>query len=450
MKKRIVVNGQSVDLNVDQEEVNTAVDVKIGDLNAILDAINNGSSPSNLRDVTVALEPSEAGTVRGAGYATDGVVMSLSADLAEGYKVDHWEKNGQVITASEQYDLTVDGNAAVTAVATQKQYVLGRDWRLVPLGDGTKKYNCRRVAYGNGVYIMAVYNSNVCLRSRDGATWEERLLPITGSWYNIVFVNGKFILDNRATGEKWLTTQNGEYWSQIAPPNDTVAIASNVAYVENGNAYFVSSSSSVPFVYATTDGQTWRTVNYPQNGRAYYATAKLNGRRIMVHTNSSSTEYLYSDDGGETWNTSNFPKLGNNLNIVVFQNKFVVVEAKGAYVLTSEDGLSWEDVSLPSGVLASAVVSSNGTLTTFGGNYIKMYETSDLKTWTEYQVPNYSASSIYPIQTGEAFDTAAIVPASQTNCILVSYSTDDPLPTIPDVATTVNALGVENEEEVIE
>lgn len=446
MGTKIVVDGKSVELGMTQQDIDASVDAKIGDLNAILDAINNGSSPANLRDITVVVDPEEAGTAVGGGYATDGVTMALSANLAEGYKIDHWEKNNQVITASDRYDMTVDGNAVVTAVATQKEYVLGRDWRLISLGDGSKRYDCRRIAYGNGIYVMTVYNSDICLYSKDGINWTERSLTITGGWFSVIYVNGVFIMTNHSSGGLWLKSFNGLSWTTVASPTGT---SYSTVYEHNGTAYFMPTAANVDKALTTSDGITWREITLPSSVGRWMSSAECNGRRICVNTtHASNPEYIYTDDGGETWHTASFPKLGNYRTIASFQNKFIVFLFDGGSAMVSEDGLTWSDIELPMSLGIGIAVSCNGTLTVIPNaiNNAQLYKTADLENWTRYVIPNGKLPGIQ--YAGYAFENISMVPINE-NALLVSYSTDDPIPDIPTVAAT-NSLSLDDEEEVIE
>lgn len=448
MSTKIVVNGTTVDLGVKQEDVNVAVDAKMGDLNAILNAINNGSSPANLRDVTVAIEPPDVGTVHGAGYATDGVVMSLSADLNEGYKIDHWEKNGEVITAGDRYDMTVDGNAAVTAVATNKKYVLGRDWRLVPLGDGTKQYACRRIAHGAGVYVMTVFDTDICLVSNDGITWREQALPISGKWTCISCTDGVFVMQQTMAGVNWLKSTNTTTWSQIPSPTSTHS-AFSLSYSENGMMYFVASSVSDRSVYSTKDGLTWKNIEIPQIAVNWILTAKNGNRRLIIGADHATEKrYLYTDDGGETWNIGEFPDFIGSPRISVFQGKFVVLSYRTQQIFTSEDGVNWEVGSTQDTYEPSAMVSENGTLS-LKHYYAKsaiMYNTVDLVNWSQYTIPNKPENLIFTAQsTSYSFPNIAMF-IGLANSILVSYSTDDEPPVIPELATTANTLSLDDEE----
>lgn len=447
MSTKIVVNGTTVDLGVKQEDVNAAVDVKMGDLNAILDAINNGSSPANLRDVTVAIEPSDAGSVHGAGYATDGVVMSLSADLNEGYKIDHWEKNGQVITASDRYDMTVDGNAAVTAVATTKKYVLGRDWRLVPLGDGTKVYACRRLAYGRSLYIMTVFNTDICLVSNDGITWNEQTLPISGKWFSIVFTGTKFIMQNDEPGGKWLDSTNGTTWTQRSFPNSKTSLFC-VSYAENETAYFLPTSANTN-AYATKDAITWREISLPLSSGNWNQTVKLGNRRIAIKANhSNDKQYLYTDDGGETWGVGEFPDYILYPRIAVFQEKIIAMSEREPVMFTSSDGINWEKTTTQEVYQPTAGVSANGTLTfkQYGGTVSSLIETTDLVNWTLHTIANSAENVAYNVQyTTYSFSDIAMFIAN-SRAIIVSYSTDDEPPVIPELAASANTLSLDDEE----
>lgn len=450
MSAKIVIDGQTVDLSVSQEEIDAAVDAKVGDINAVLDAINNGSSqsPSNLRNITTAVQPEDAGTVTGGGYASDGVVMSLSANLAEGYSVDHWEKDGVAVSSDDRYDLTVDGDASVTAVATQYQYLFGRDWRFVPIGDGATKYNCRQVAYGHGVYVMAIYDSTSTdsyLYSLDGISWEIKQLPISGQWYALVYSNGIFIMENRSDKNKWLKSSDGLSWNQISVPIESAVF--NVVYAKNGTAYFVSFTTSDTRVYATENGVAWRMIDLPLGQGSWMSTAELNGRRIVIASNSNAiATYLYTDDGGETWSIGTLPKLGNYRSVVTFQDKFVLISSDGNSMLLSEDGITWTDGDLPTNIPGFVRVVAGNRLSCLGsGNVIEsVYETVDLSTWTSHDVP-YTNNRIRSVSLGYSFDNIAIVPLN-ANAVLVSYSTNDPPPEIPTLAA--NTLSLDDEEEV--
>lgn len=85
-------------------------------LAAVIEAIPSGGTPEGLRTITVTAEPPEGGEVSGCGVVSDGITITLTADVAEGYNFSGWQENGKTISDDSSYTFTVTEDRMLTAV----------------------------------------------------------------------------------------------------------------------------------------------------------------------------------------------------------------------------------------------------------------------------------------------------------------------------------------------
>lgn len=101
--------------------VTTAADASFQTMRENILAIESGGSlPENVYQINVSASTAEGGTVSGGGVASEGMMLTVSANVAEGYNFEGWQENGEVVSADESYNFTVTGNRALSAVFSVK------------------------------------------------------------------------------------------------------------------------------------------------------------------------------------------------------------------------------------------------------------------------------------------------------------------------------------------
>ena len=86
--------------------------------------IQTVSIAPNSYTVTVAANPSNAGTVTGGGTYNQGQSCTVSATANTGYTFSNWTENGNVISSNATYTFNVEGNRNLVANFTENTYTI--------------------------------------------------------------------------------------------------------------------------------------------------------------------------------------------------------------------------------------------------------------------------------------------------------------------------------------
>ena len=84
-------------------------------------------------------------------------------------------------------------------------------------------------AFGNGIFVSADYEDNLVLTSSDGITWESHPLPtqelgLSGTWTNISFGDGLFMLTGGATNAWAMISSDGYAWEKVVYPGFIISL----------------------------------------------------------------------------------------------------------------------------------------------------------------------------------------------------------------------------------
>ena len=93
--------------------------------------------PAPTFNVSVSANPTEGGTVTGAGTYTQGQTCTVTATSANGYVFTNWTENGVVVSSNASYIFTVTGNRSLVA-----QFVLGTSVDNIVFADNNVKALC--------------------------------------------------------------------------------------------------------------------------------------------------------------------------------------------------------------------------------------------------------------------------------------------------------------------
>ena len=100
--------------------------------------------------ITVNANPTEGGTVTGAGTYDPGTTATLTATANEGYTFTNWTKNGVVISTNTTYSFTVSTAATYVANFTLNSYTITAT--AVPAEGGTVTVGSSRITRDDLVY----------------------------------------------------------------------------------------------------------------------------------------------------------------------------------------------------------------------------------------------------------------------------------------------------------
>lgn len=80
---------------------------------------DSGSDVQGNGTLSIAVVPSGAGTVTGAGSYPLGSQVTVTATAATGYQFDGWRKNGTYVSTSASYSFTLDSNTSLQAAFSE-------------------------------------------------------------------------------------------------------------------------------------------------------------------------------------------------------------------------------------------------------------------------------------------------------------------------------------------
>lgn len=211
-----------------------------------------------------------------------------------------------------------------------------------------------------------------------------------------------------ATGDYFngaIYTFNNEnnQWVNVAKGmEDTVKSIRGLA---NNDSIIVGVSSRSVIITSNDSGATWKSINFPNHYMrsypvfykdSFYVISKING----AETGDPDTNVILTSGNGVDWNVKELSQ-GHDFNALgVHQNKLVA--GARAKIWTSEDGLSWNEISVPDGDREGLFpnincIASNGKTIACLYYYtgVVVYS-NDLETWnTSYTNASYLLD-IYP------------------------------------------------------
>ena len=255
----------------------------------------------------------------------------------------------------------------------------GKNWEQLFIG--YRNEDVRSLAVNSNNHIFAGTDGHGLYRSTDdGATW-IRL-------FNLVYDRTVQEILIKANGDIFLATFDGVYHS--ADNGDTFILANNGIPTSTiyslgifGNYIFAGTGGNG--IYRTSDdGANWEAANNGINlsdGIVWgFASVEVNGTggtaKIQVpgiHALTQSNLY-HSSDAGVNWDELSLP-TGLYLNALIKANGNIVVT--GNKILKSTDqGISWNTFNSPTGALISSAIEINDDTLMIGtqgpGNYVSI------------------------------------------------------------------------------
>ena len=111
----------------------------------------------NTYNVTATADPSEGGTVSGAGEYSYGESCTLTAIANEGYTFINWTENGDQVSSQAEYTFTVDGDRTLVAHFTSQGYIITA---IADPEEGGTVTGGGEYVYGSTCTLVATANEN--------------------------------------------------------------------------------------------------------------------------------------------------------------------------------------------------------------------------------------------------------------------------------------------------
>ena len=239
------------------------------------------------------------------------------------------------------------------------------------------------VAFGAGRFVaVAGSGTNRVYTSTDGASWSAATVPVSAGWADVIYANGQFVVIG--SGTNVLTSPNGVTWTQRTAPE-----ANNWNGVTYGNGYYVAvARSGTNRVMRSADGITW-TAHAAAQANQWFDVAFGNGRFVAV-TTAGTNQTMYSDDNGATWTVGTAPAKSWN-SIAYGSGRFVAVSTDSPLnIMHSTDGLSWTSLTPPAGTQLANVDYTGALFVATGDNTTAtnaVLTSSDGLTWDDTDLP---------------------------------------------------------------
>jgi hypothetical protein len=219
------------------------------------------------------------------------------------------------------------------------------------------------IAYGNGVFVSAAYNSYIINYSTDnGMTWQsydmtDDMSGVIPLWITSVYdpINNNFILTSNTSSEiaiiKFLSLGAGV---------ETVTYASLPATADwKGAAYgagvLVAAAQNSQTCATSSDGLTWTQRSLAGQTSQWTVLEYINNEFVLIGNNQDNNgSLLLTSSNGVDWSVS------SSLNSIPDINSIAYSPDNGRYVITTTDGKIY--VSVDNRVSWSQTASGLGAL----------------------------------------------------------------------------------------
>ena len=296
-------------------------------------------------------------------YSTDGISWS--------YKTMPSNHFWYSAAASNNLFVMTSGHASIadTAFAYSSD---GINWTEITMP--SNKYP--HIAYGNGYFIVTVYNSNIFYYSSDGINWTEGTLTNSKEWSPVCYGNDEFLMI-ASTGTCALINLNPTYyqfsgwnksdfnitadtavggsWSQVSAGGgvnfselNTTSFGSRYAYgcIYAFDKYIVVGGDyreSTNFISYSNDCKSFTAIKPLSGSGSTFFSDLTFGNNILIATKRNGEyNYIARTTDGVNWTIVTISNTSRNWYSAVYgANKFVLFS--NGYIAYSTDAINWTE-----------------------------------------------------------------------------------------------------------
>ena len=310
----------------------------------------------NSYTITATANPSDGGTVSGAGNYNYGVSCTLTATAATGYSFTNWTENGSVVSSDANYTFTVEDNRSLVANFTAITYTITVSAN--PSNSGTTS--------GGGTYNHG-QSCTVIATSADGYTfmnWTENGSVVsTDANYTFVVTSNRSLVAN-------FEEQLPDTYNINVSPNPNIG-----GTVTGGGTYAGGQQCTV----TATANTGYTFVNWTENGE-------------VVTTNAS---YTFIVEGNRTL-VANFTLNNYTISVTSDPAEGGIVTGAGNYVhgatctLTATANENYEFINWTKDGVEVSTDATFSFIVTASEAYVAHFNFDD------YVIENASRCQIYP------------------------------------------------------
>ena len=245
-------------------------------------------------------------------------------------------------------------------------YNRGIDWNNVNIGANKDIENACII---NDSTIIAVgYNTQISKSTDYGKTWETNYYGAPSGFGDICFINKDTGFVNLFMERIMKTEDGGNSWRKIRVTNENLMLKGEFSF-PNDTLGFIgmgggASATAYNYLFRTEDGgETWEKI---------YTIDKVPSDKFLLFP-SSDTGYAGSDffgtlmqsvDAGKTWHsytcTFDMKIEGNQISAFFYNSQYgCVVSTGGEISKTTDGGISWEEIDIPTNVSITSLYLPN-------------------------------------------------------------------------------------------
>lgn len=237
-------------------------------------------------------------------------------------------------------------------------------------------FNVRCSLYNDGLYIVA--GTGYVATSTDGEVWNPQ--PITGTWNDITYGNGLYVIVGYSGPGRILTSSDGLTWTniQVGVSNDqilTVAYGNNVFWAFSQN---ITGGVGQGLIYSD-DGITWVKSTWTNN--IINSVRYINDKFIAVGNGGQIWQNITG-----AWTQTTSPTTTALYAVAGDDASISIIGGNGYVAVTTNNGSSWTQKSYGVTATMNYLIKANSTFVAVGQSGYAAYSVDGGNTWSSQQI----------------------------------------------------------------